>query len=410
MFTPFLNHRTFIFLGFFKTRTTQCTTHLYIIKLMNDIQEFWYHVANQDEIPIYGDVDRSIDLELFTIYLQKIKKGDFLNQTKFYLKKNPELLDKLRTFAGISDKRLYLDLSYLFAKKIFKNKKNIFRKELYELDRHPVKYFKNILKSSNIEESNFSSEIIANYLISKNIKEIILPLSKMNISELKIIYKNLILPKEIQQKEAKLRGHGAEKELAEVINALGCKFIPNQRHINPMSEQDPNVNKRTFKVQEKIMGDTWSFDLILKNKNFNFGFVQSLIHTSDPGQYGVNKSNETVSIKKGINKYNKENKNKIYLIGLVDGVGFSENKKDTINKMIEEFDFFVQIKTLYKIGLFLHKLKLVKLKGIIFDKQYEKKYRDAMFKKYGSSDIKILNDEKIKNEKVIKCGLADLVI
>ena len=377
---------------------------------MNDIQEFWYHVANQDEIPIYGDVDRSIDLELFTIYLQKIKKGDFLNQTKFYLKKNPELLDKLRTFAGISDKRLYLDLSYLFAKKIFKNKKNIFRKELYELDRHPVKYFKNILKSSNIEESNFSSEIIANYLISKNIEEIILPLSKMNISELKIIYKNLILPKEIQQKEAKLRGHGAEKELAEVINALGCKFIPNQRHINPMSEQDPNVNKRTFKVQEKIMGDTWSFDLILKNKNFNFGFVQSLIHTSDPGQYGVNKSNETVSIKKGINKYNKENKNKIYLIGLVDGVGFSENKKDTINKMIEEFDFFVQIKTLYKIGLFLHKLKLVKLKGIIFGKQYEKKYRDAMFKKYGSSDIKILTDEKIKNEKVIKCGLADLVI
>ena len=232
----------------------------------------------------------------------------------------------------------------------------------------------------------------------------------MNISELKIIYKNLILPKEIQQKEAKLRGHGAEKELAEVINALGCKFIPNQRHINPMSEQDPNVNKRTFKVQEKIMGDTWSFDLILKNKNFNFGFVQSLIHTSDPGQYGVNKSNETVSIKKGINKYNKENKNKIYLIGLVDGVGFSENKKDTINKMIEEFDFFVQIKTLYKIGLFLHKLKLVKLKGIIFGKQYEKKYRDAMFKKYGSSDIKILTDEKIKNEKVIKCGLADLVI
>ena len=377
---------------------------------MNDIQEFWYHVANQDEIPIYGDVDRSIDLELFTIYLQKIKKGDFLNQTKFYLKKNPELLDKLRTFAGISDKRLYLDLSYLFAKKIFKNKKNIFRKELYELDRHPVKYFKNILKSSNIEESNFSSEIIANYLISKNIEEIILPLSKMNISELKIIYKNLILPKEIQQKEAKLRGHGAEKELAEVINALGCKFIPNQRQINPMSEQDPNVNKRTFKVQEKIMGDTWSFDLILKNKNFNFGFVQSLIHTSDPGQYGVNKSNETVSIKKGINKYNKENKNKIYLIGLVDGVGFSENKKDTINKMIEEFDFFVQIKTLYKIGLFLHKLKLVKLKGIIFGKQYEKKYRDAMFKKYGSSDIKILTDEKIKNEKVIKCGLADLVI
>ena len=32
---------------------------------MNDIQEFWYHVASQDEIPIYGDIDKSIDLNLF---------------------------------------------------------------------------------------------------------------------------------------------------------------------------------------------------------------------------------------------------------------------------------------------------------------------------------------------------------
>ena len=88
-------------------------------------------------------------------FLLKIKKGNFVNLTKDFLIKKPDLLDKLRTFAGVSDKRLYLDLSYLFAKKIFKNEKNIFDKTMYELDKHPVKYFKNLL-NNNKEISNFS--------------------------------------------------------------------------------------------------------------------------------------------------------------------------------------------------------------------------------------------------------------
>ncbi|MDA7489047.1 hypothetical protein N9A46_02485 [Candidatus Pelagibacter ubique] len=376
---------------------------------MNDIQEFWYHVASQDEIPIYGDIDKSIDLNLFNEFLLKIKKGNFVNLTKDFLIKKPDLLDKLRTFAGVSDKRLYLDLSYLFAKKIFKNEKNIFDKTMYELDKHPVKYFKNLL-NNNKEISNFSSKIIVDYLVSKNIEEIILPLSKLNAHELKSIYKNLILPKEIQQKEAKLRGHGAEKALAKVLNALGCNFIPAKRHEDPMSEQDPNVNKKNFHLQDKKMQETWSFDLILKDNDFFYGFVQSLIHTSDPGQYGVNKSNETVEIKSDIRKYNKLNKKKIHLIGLVDGVGFSENKKDTINKMIEEFDVFLQIKTLYKIGLFLHKLKIIKLKGIVFSEEYEQKDSDEMFKKYGSSDIKIFTKKESANQNMVQAGFANLIL
>lgn len=379
---------------------------------MDDIEEFWYHVASQDEIPIYGNINKSIDLKIFYDYLKNIKENNFFEYTKKFLLNDSNLLDKLRTFAGISDKRLYLDLSYLFAKKKFKNNKNIFNKTMYVLDRHPLQYFKNILKNSNKEISNFASEIITNYLISKNIKDIINPLSKMNMEEIVTIYKNLILPKEIQQKEAKLRGHGAEQKMAEVIHNIGCDFLPNNKNIDPMSQQDPNVDKKTFKISDKAMGKTWSFDLILKYNNVPFGYVQSLIHTSDPGQYGVNKSNETVQIKNDINKFNKSNKNKIYLLGLVDGVGFSENKKDTINKMIKEFDCFFQIKTLYKIGLFLHKLKIIKLKGIIFDNQYSDIEKNIMFKKYGSKDLEILNDnDKInKKVKVINAGLAKLLI
>jgi len=379
---------------------------------MDDIEEFWYHVASQDEIPIYGNINKSIDLKIFYNFLKNIKDNNFFEYTKKYLLNDSNLLDKLRTFAGISDKRLYLDLSYLFAKKKFKNNKNIFNKTMYVLDRHPLQYFKNILNNSNKEISSFASEIITNYLISKNIKDIIDPLSKMSMEEIITIYKNLILPKEIQQKEAKLRGHGKEKIMAEVIHNIGCDFLPNNKNIDPMSQQDPNVDKKTFKIVDKTIGKTWSFDLILKYNNIPFGYIQSLIHTSDPGQYGVNKSNETVQIKNDINKFNKSNKNKIYLLGLVDGVGFSENKKDTINKMIKEFDCFFQIKTLYKIGLFLHKLKIIKLKGIIFDNQYSDKEKNIMFKKYGSKDLEVLNNnDKITNKvKVINAGLAKLLI
>jgi len=379
---------------------------------MDDIEEFWYHVASQDEIPIYGNINKSIDLKIFYNFLKNIKDNNFFEYTKKYLLNDSNLLDKLRTFAGISDKRLYLDLSYLFAKKKFKNNKNIFNKTMYVLDRHPLQYFKNILNNSNKEISSFASEIITNYLISKNIKDIIDPLSKMSMEEIITIYKNLILPKEIQQKEAKLRGHGAEKIMAEVIHNIGCDFLPNNKNIDPMSQQDPNVDKKTFKIVDKTIGKTWSFDLILKYNNIPFGYIQSLIHTSDPGQYGVNKSNETVQIKNDINKFNKSNKNKIYLLGLVDGVGFSENKKDTINKKIKEFDCFFQIKTLYKIGLFLHKLKIIKLKGIIFDNQYSDKEKNIMFKKYGSKDLEVLNNnDKITNKvKVINAGLAKLLI
>ena len=67
-----------------------------------------------------------------------------------------------------------------------------------------------------------------------------------------------------------------------------------------------------------------------------------MIHTSDPGQYGVNKSDETVDIYRRIGAYNAEvaQEQKVYLLGSVDGVGFSENPNGTIVKMLDAFDDF----------------------------------------------------------------------
>ena len=94
----------------------------------------------------------------------------------------------------------------------------------------------------------------------------------------------------------------------------------------------------------------------------------------------------------------------------MDGVGFSENKKDTIDKMLTEFDCFIQLKTLYKAGLQLHKLGLVKLKGIRFDSDfYTTEEANAMFSKYGSIDIQLVT-RPIANSTEIKAGKAWLYL
>lgn len=139
-------------------------------------------------------------------------------------------------------------------------------------------------------------------------------------------------------------------------------------------------------------------------------FAQALIHTSDPGQYGVNKSAETVTIKSNLSRNNKVNNTSKELWGLVDGVGFIENPRKTIDKMLIQFDCFIQLKSLYKAGLQLHKLGLVKLKGIRFDSDfYTTTEANEMFEKYGSADIQLVT-EQMPDAREITAGKAWLYL
>lgn len=389
---------------------------------MNEItttvqNEFWFHVSNQDEIPIFGEVDnKSLDIELLLQIVEKLPLLNLNNQIQFIgnqIKNNPETIDILRTFVAVSDKRMYLELSYIFAKTKYQNTDNlnVFGKTLYELDKHPLSFFKNLLKSKDLKLADKSAEIISKYLIDKQLIEILLVLKKLTKAEINTIVEKLILPKEIQQAEAKRRGHGAEHNLAGLLFALDISFIPKEKHLNPMSSSDPNVDVETFEITQKKKGNTWSFDLIIENYiQTPLVFLQGLIHTSDPGQYGVNKSDETVQIKSDLDKHNQKHNTQKELWGLVDGVGFSENKKDTIDKMLTKFDCFVQLKSLYKAGLRLHKLNLVEIKGIRFDSNfYTQQEINDMFLKYGSKDIQLVTN-KIANAKEIQAGKAWLYI
>jgi hypothetical protein len=69
--------------------------------------------------------------------------------------------------------------------------------------------------------------------------------------------------------------------------------------------------------------------------------------------------------------------------------------------MLTEFDCFIQLKSLYKAALQLHKLGLVQLKAIRFDMRfYTESEAIAMFDKYGSADILCITNDYIPTDKV----------
>lgn len=240
----------------------------------------------------------------------------------------------------------------------------------------------------------------------------------LSLSEdlVKEIFNNLIAPKEIQQKQAKYRGHGAEQLVAKSFHEAGAIIYPERKHLTPMAERDPNVNLATMEIvsHEAAAAGVHSFDLIIKDTDGDIrALVQSLIHTSDPGQYGVNKSDETVDIKEMIDKYNERYPTKpVYLIGSVDGVGFSENPNGTIAKMLGVFDSFVQINTMFKVGLYMQQLGLSSgIRYIMLDDDYfsaeAKEYFNQQY--IEPANVKLINELPCDFKKCIGAGRALLI-
>lgn len=378
-------------------------------------KEYWFHVSNQNEIPIFGHAEKSIDSNLLYSIAQQMQgnNSDF-DTLKQIISLNPNAIDTLRTIVGVTDKRMYLELSYIFNKHRQDNisDTNILGESVYILKKHSVSYFKNLIKNQSIQLNGKEVlNVIAKYLEDRGVISILHVLKKMNADEVSSLVDYLILPKEIQQEETKKRGHGAEQALATVLHNIGVSFIPDRRHINPMSQDDQNVDKVTFELTAREEKTTWSMDLIITHEEQPCIFVQGLIHSSDPGQYGVNKSGETVSVKAGLIKHNETVPFQKELWGLVDGVGFIENPENTIFKMIQQFDTFVQLKSLYKAGLKLHKLGIVKIKAIRFDMSfYSQNEADEMFELYGSDDIIKITDNRIPDGKEIPAGKAWIYI
>ena len=380
----------------------------------NPQNEYWFHVAPQHEIPIAGEVEELIDTEALSGLIGKFENAPTIEAEHLTaaINNNPDSIDILRSLVGVSDKRMYLELSYIFYKTKFNDNDdtNILGTTLYVVNRHPLNYFKQRINDGNQQLASKSLEMISDYLIDKGILNVLNSLRTIGADQAHVLIDRLVNVKEAQQKLTKRRGHGMEQLFAQVLHELDVSFLPENKHTNPMAH-DPNVNRTTFQVQAKTPNQTWAFDIIVLSDHEPYVFTQGLVHTSDPGQYGVNKSDETVTIKGGLTAHNQENQTNKELWGLVDGVGFTENKPNTIDKMLQEFDCFVQLKTLYKAGLQLHQLGIVNIQAIRFDMNYySEAHATQMFEKYGSQGIQSIYDGIVPNGKEIKAGHAWLYI
>lgn len=352
--------------------------------------EFWYHVATQNEIPISWDTEnKKFDISNLIWFIRwfDFTQIDYLLNS---IKSDWDLIDMLRTLVWVSDKRMYLELSYI-GSKILKNNstyENIYGWSIYSVDKHPISFYKQCIKSKDQIISNATTKIICDYLLEKWIVDVIKWFQSLSDEDIILIINNLIFTKETQQAEAKRRWHWAEFEIAKFLHGLWVQIIPENKHEKPIWHRDPNVDKTNFLLAQKSH-NTWSFDMVAIKEWLPFILIQSLIHTSDPWQYWVNKSDETVLIKNDIDTFNTKNHTrKVYLWWIVDGVWFCENKKDTIDKMIHEFDCFIQIKSIYKAALRLHQLWIISVKWIELDSNfYTQEDAQGMFNKYWSDDI-----------------------
>lgn len=385
---------------------------------MNKIEEFWYCVASQDTLPLYKGQKISADscnklINFLDLYKSRKDSADSSHVIKNIILDNPEIISDIRVLVGVSDKRLYLDLTYIANIYSGRDGVRLVPESREHLLKHNTDYFINYLKTSAMR--NILAEQITEYFISRGIIQILETFMSLKKEQIIPIFNNLIAPKEIQQMQAKYRGHGAEQAFAKVVTACGLEILPQGKDIDPMAGYDPNVDLSTMTVMSRNAKNQncHSFDLIVKENDKIRVLIQSLIHSSDPGQYGVNKSDETVDIYRRISTYNERNKDeKVYLLGSVDGVGFSENPNGTIVKMLDVFDDFFQIHTLFKIPLFFQRIGLLNnVVGIAFDTEY---FEDHVIRHFEEAylipaGVQNMTGMDIDSYKAIKAGNAFVI-
>lgn len=390
---------------------------------MRKIEEFWYCVAPQDDIPLPDDTQNEQQesykeliglLELYDSFKKAHPDFETVEIVKSLMLQKPKTISSFRKLIDISDKRLYLDLTYLInyydvsgVRFVDTNRESLVK--------HSTTYFINYLENGKHKDL-FALEV-AKYFCDRGLADSLEAFYSLTEEQLSSIFTNLIINRETLHRDAKLRGHGVEQAFAKIFKLCGVSIFPANKDEEPMGEHDPNVDLSTMQIipRNTKNQNCHSFDLIIKDTDGKIKIlVQSLIHTSDPGQYGVNKSDETVDIYRRIGAYNAEvaQEQKVYLLGSVDGVGFSENPNGTIVKMLDAFDDFFQMHTLFKIPLFLQKIGMINnVLGIAFDKEYFgniaiQHFTETYLQPLGLKDF---TNEDITSYKCVRAGKAVVI-
>lgn len=359
--------------------------------------EYWFHVAPQEAMPLAGNARPPLALsELDKIHPagSDFEPGSLaVNDIASWIQEQPDIALELRLVLSISDKRFYLDLSYIFSRELVlpAGDRTICGCLPNAMKKHSTSAILGFVARGTAERRRRAAESIAEYLVAKGLL-VVLDLYFSLDQDQRVAINDLWLsPKNVQQNETKRRGHGAEGEIAQAFVDAGVAVFPPNKATDPMGAHDPNVSRTTFKITPRIAGETTSVDVCVRDATGELVIMLvGLVQSSDPGQFGVDKAATNREIRRDLDKFRDETGSTLEFWGIVDGIGYAENPNGTIYPMLEYFDNFVQHNSAYKAVLGAGRLGLANPVAIMYDMDfYTSLARDQMHARYGGSVIRI---------------------
>jgi len=276
---------------------------------------------------------------------------------------DPETIDVLRLLIAKTKTQVRTDLSLVFRDtRSPEDDESLCGCAHDELTTHGYDYFQNFITSSrrSYREQRAAAETIAQYFTKEGVAGVLEDFASLSSNERARILDNAILPHDQRGSHSKRRGHGVEAELAQMLEECGAAVTPNDKSSNPMGG-DPEFAGMSF---DMLIGDE---DVALI----------SLFHTSNPGQYGSDKTKKTAEYAEAIDSINGTE-----LWAFCDGAGFTMHNS-ALHNVIDNVDNFVQVKSLWKLPAQLHKNGVISLKSITFSDFYTTSEKIVFSMEYG---------------------------
>jgi len=274
---------------------------------------------------------------------------------------DPELVGMLRLLVAKTETQLSIDLSLAFrGTESPAGSPSLCGCDTDELTTHTYSYFENFLGGNrrNDAEVRKAAETIANYFDNIGALAVLEDLAELPPTGRHNIIEEAILPHDGRQSRAKRQGHGAEAEIARVLDATGAEIRPSNKISNPMAGD--------------VAFEGQSYDLLVEDDDGNarVGII-GLFHTSNPGQYGVSKTAETEQYRESISDYNQQVPNDLEcdIWSFCDGAGFAMNSA-ALRNVMDNVDDWIQIKSLWKLPVALDQRGVSTVEAIRFSDFY----------------------------------------
>lgn len=136
--------------------------------------EYWFNVMPQAEMPIAGTMEHLADLEVLKKVLDKLAKvdeKDIAGELASELLKNPEMFHDLRKLLGISDKRAYLELSFLASRYKHPTEPSaLCGCQPWTMARHPMQFFIQLLKNGKENLRQAAAKVMSKYLLGEGLE------------------------------------------------------------------------------------------------------------------------------------------------------------------------------------------------------------------------------------------------